>query len=151
MKRFLGILAIWIATGSLVAASSAVAGEEDDAIKATIVDCYIEGIHTNQDVDAIRRGFHEDFAMISLNKDGEISRMTIQEWIARIEEGKKKNPDRVLPKVDYEFVTVEVSGNAAVVRIELYKDGKHAYTDFMSLYKFDDGWKILAKTYYRHP
>ncbi|MFC2139170.1 nuclear transport factor 2 family protein [Bacteroidota bacterium] len=25
------------------------------------------------------------------------------------------------------------------------------YTDFMNLYKFDDGWKIVTKTYYAYP
>jgi hypothetical protein len=120
------------------------------AVKEVITSSYVEGIHINQDVDAIRKGFHKEFTMVMLS-DGEISKMSIDEWVVRIEEGKKKNPDRPKVETTHEFAMVEVEGNAAVARIEMYKDGKHVYTDFMSLYKFDDGWKIVNKIYYRHP
>ncbi|MCP5105819.1 MAG: nuclear transport factor 2 family protein, partial [bacterium] len=29
-----------------------------------------------------------------------------------------------------------------------FKDEKYVYTDYMSLYKFKDGWKIVNKTYH---
>ena len=126
--------------------------ESDDvaAVKRVIEEAYVKGIHIDQNVEAIRKGFHPAFTMFAC-KDGEISKTSIDEWISSIEEGKKKNPNR--PKVDTkcQFVSVEVSGNAAVARLEMYRDGKHVFTDFMSLYKFEDGWKIVAKIYYRHP
>ena len=126
--------------------------ESDDvaAVKTVIEEAYVKGIHIDQNVEAIRKGFHPAFTMFAC-KDGEISKTSIDEWISSIEEGKKKNPNR--PKVDTkcQFVSVEVSGNAAVARLEMYRDGKHVFTDFMSLYKFEDGWKIVAKIYYRHP
>lgn len=125
---------------------------DDDvvAVKTVIEEAYVKGIHIDQNVEAIRKGFHPAFTMFAY-KDGEITTTSIDEWIASIEEGKKKSPNR--PKVDTkcEFVSVEVSGNAAVARLEMYKDGKHVFSDFMSLYKFVDGWKIVAKIYYRHP
>ncbi len=146
-----GIIAI---VGLLVVLppSSMQAEKTDDvaAVKKMITSSYVEGIHINQDVDAIRKGFHKEFTMVML-RDGEISKMSIDEWVTRIEEGKKKNPDRPKVETKHEFAMVEVEGNAAVARIEMYKDGKHVYTDFMSLYKFDDGWKIVNKIYYRHP
>lgn len=154
MKRFavlLGILVVAVMLVTLVPALPQ-AGEGDDvaAVKKVIEEAYVKGIHINQDPDAIRRGFHSEFTMIIL-KDGEISKMSRDEWIGRIEEGKKNNPDRPKVETKHEFAVVEVEGNAAVARIEMYKDGKHVFTDFMALYKFDDGWKILNKIYYRHP
>ncbi len=148
MKRYI-LLAVVMA----IAVSAPVFGSGDadvEAVKGVIVESYIEGIHRNQDPEAILKGFHPEFAMVMV-KDGEVSKMTIQEWVARIEEGKKKPNDRPKVETTYEFATVEVSGTAAVARIELFKDGKLTYTDFMSLYKFDDGWKIVNKIYYRHP
>jgi len=38
-----------------------------------------------------------------------------------------------------------------VARVELFKEGKHLFTDYMSLYRFQEGWKIVAKKYYRIP
>lgn len=160
MKRCLILMgtlfaAALIATPLAAAAQAtapAAVSESDDvaAVKAVIESAYIRGIHIDRDVNAIRKGFDPSFTMF-IYKDGEISTMSIDEWIKGIEEGKQKNPDPPKVKTTHEFPTVQVSGNAAVARVELYKDGKHVFTDFMSLYKFPEGWKIIGKIYYRHP
>jgi hypothetical protein len=123
--------------------------DEVAAVEAVIAAAYIKGIHIDRDVDAIRKGFHPAFTMF-VYEDGKISTMSIDEWIKAIEEGKKKNPDPPKVITTFEFPVIEVSGNAAVARVELYKDGRHAFTDFMSLYKFADGWKIIGKIYCRY-
>jgi hypothetical protein len=46
---------------------------------------------------------------------------------------------------------VEISGNAAVVKLELTRGGKHVFTDFLSLYRFPAGWMIVGKTFQAHP
>ena len=33
----------------------------------------------------------------------------------------------------------------------VFRDGKHVFSDYLSLYKFEDGWKIIGKIFYRHP
>ena len=43
-----------------------------------------------------------------------------------------------------------VGSAAAVVRLELYRDGKHTFTDYLSLYRFADGWKIVSKIFHVH-
>jgi hypothetical protein len=35
-----------------------------------------------------------------------------------------------------------IAGNTAVARVEICDDGLHDFTDFLSLYKFSQGWKI---------
>ena len=37
-----------------------------------------------------------------------------------------------------------------IVKIELRIEGKHKYTDYLSLYKFNEGWKIVSKIYCDH-
>jgi len=46
---------------------------------------------------------------------------------------------------------VDITGAAATVKIDLWRDEVHTFTDYLSLYKFADGWKIVGKTFYRHP
>ena len=46
-----------------------------------------------------------------------------------------------------EFPIVDVTANEAVVKVELYRDGKHAFTDLLLLYRFPDGWKIVSKIF----
>ena len=36
--------------------------------------------------------------------------------------------------------------------VEIYKDnGWHNYTDYLSLYKFDEGWKVVSRIAYSYP
>ena len=41
--------------------------------------------------------------------------------------------------------------DAAVAKFELYREGEHIFTDYMTLYQFPDGWKIVGKIYFRDP
>lgn len=126
------------------------AADDASAIKDVVTSAYVEGIHKEQDPEKIRAGFHADFIMF-INADEGIRKVTRDGWIARIEESKQKNPDQPQPKVDHEFSLVDVTGDAAVARVELHRDGKHTFTDYLSLYRFDDGWRIIGKTFHRHP
>ena len=54
------------------------------------------------------------------------------------------------PAIKAEYAVVDVEGNAAVARVEIYRDGKHTFTDYLSLYKFPDGWKIVGKIFQSH-
>ena len=141
----------WTVLAALLVTAPVTANDSDvAAIEEVITRAYVEGIHKEQDPEKIRSGFHPDFIMF-VNADEGILEITRDGWIARIEEGKKKNPDRPRPKVEHEFTLVDVSGDAAVARVELHRDGKHTFTDYLSLYRFDDGWRIIGKIFQRHP
>lgn len=153
MKRILLVIAVAAMLASLPAVP-AVSGPgdadpEQDAVKKVIEAAYVKGIHIDRDVEAIRKGFHPSFTMF-IYGNNTVTKWSIDEWIERIEEGKKKNPGPPKQKTTHEFSMVDVTGNAAVARIEIFKDGKHVFTDYMSLYKFEDGWKIVGKIYHRH-
>ena len=53
-------------------------------------------------------------------------------------------------ELTYDLPLIDVEGEAAVARIELFRGGKHLFTDYQLLYKFDDGWKIVSKVYHSH-
>lgn len=146
--RVMRTLALLVFIG--LAAAPALAGAEEAAVKDAVVKAYIEGIWVNRDVDAVKAGFHEEFTMYYL-ADGELKMRSRADWIQRLEERIREEPDAAKPNVRWEFPLVEVTGRAAVVRVELYRDDKHLYTDYLSLYQFDDGWKIVAKIFHSHP
>lgn len=142
-----GILMFFLVMGTgMIFANDAA---EVAAVREAVMNGYVHGTHLGN-TEAMAKGFHKDFQMIILTKEGTVRKMTRDEWIERIEAGKKKNPNRPKPKVHAEFPVIQVSGNAAIVRIEFWRNDKYVFTDFMSLYKFSDGWKIVAKTYQSH-
>jgi hypothetical protein len=150
MKRTMSMLcAAAIIATSLLAAAGDDVGKEKAAIRKVIEESYIKGIHIERNVKAIRKGFHPEFNMF-LFRDGAVTKWSIDHWIDVIEKGKKKDPSPPKHTTTHEFTMIDVTGNAAVARVEIYQDEKHTFTDYMSLYKLKEGWKIVGKIYYRH-
>lgn len=137
----------------LLAALAVTASAQTDAsaaVKAVVQSAYVEGVHANMNPTQMRQGFHPDFGMLVL-RDGKMTTVTLEEWIGRMEANKKQNPDAPKPAVRADFPVVDVTENEAFVKVELYRDGKHAFTDYLLLYKFPDGWKIVSKIFQAHP
>jgi len=120
-----------------------------EAVKAVVKSAYVDGVHAKADPALMRAGFHPSFRMLVL-RDGVVTGVTLDEWAGRIEKGaaERKGPP---PVIRHEFTHVDVTRDAAVVRLELHRDGKHVFTDYLSLYRFPEGWKIVSKTFQAHP
>ena len=142
-----------VVTGVLVALiavpTAALAQEPSDeaAIKALVQTAYVEGLQNLGDLEKTRAGFHADFILLGL-RDGALTRLPIAEWIALA--GKRKADGAKPPLTTCQFLTVDVTGSAASVKLELHQNDKRVFTDYLSLYKFPDGWKIVGKIYHRH-
>lgn len=117
-----------------------------DEIKQILEKAYIEGIHTTQDEATIRSGFHPDFKMLVLNKD-EMMKVSIDDWLPRLEEMKKANPEMWGGDTTFKWQLVDNHKYAAVIKMEVHKNGEYFSTDYMLLYKFSNGWKIVSKVY----
>ncbi|MFC1553293.1 nuclear transport factor 2 family protein [candidate division KSB1 bacterium] len=119
-------------------------------ITKLVKNCYFNGAFNGLDTKAMKKGFHSDFAVYS--KDGKkVEKFTISKWIETIEKNKNSkgfNPDKV--KALCKIVELDVTGDAATVKAEIYKNQKKVYTDYLSLIRSDDGWKIISKVYHNH-
>jgi ketosteroid isomerase-like protein len=139
----------WILGAALLAYSAAAAADDTSDIKAVIQSAYVEGVHVKLDPTKMRKGFHPDFRMLVL-KDGKMTAVSLEEWIGRMEQREKENPNAPRPAIKAAFPLVNVTGDAAVARVEIDRDGKHTFTDYLSLYKFADGWLIVGKIFQAH-
>ena len=119
---------------------------EKQAIKQVIEQAYIRGIHETQDEQTIRSGFHQDFAMLVLQDDG-IEKVKVDEWLDRIAVMKAENPELWNAETTYTFELVDAAEYAAVAKLEVYKGATHFSTDYMLLYRFKDGWRIVSKVF----
>ena len=129
------------------AASPARAQSDEDAIRALIHSAYVDGLQNLVDLEKTKAGFHPDFVLLGL-RDGKLTRLPIAEWIASAE---KRKADGVKPPLTVcKFVAIDVTGSAASVKLELHQNDKRVFTDYLSLYRFPDGWRIVGKIYYRH-
>lgn len=126
--------------------------KDKEAIKHVILTAYVDGLQNNGDLDATRTGFHPGFELLIFRNDM-MDKFPIYNWIRYKEMGKAKNPDPLpedeLTHCDFEFI--DITGTAAVAKIHLFKGGKKIFTDYLSLYKFNEGWKIVSKIYFEIP
>ena len=126
------------------------AADDNAEVEKVIKSAYFNGAFNDMDTVSMRKGFHPGFAIFSA-RGNEISRYPIDEWIKGIEK-RKNDPDfdKSQSKMDCKIVRFTVTGGCAGAIVEISKNGKKVYTDYLSLLKFEDGWKIVAKVYHAH-
>ena len=120
------------------------AGTDMAAIKEIITRAYLDGIHRNRDRAAIESGFHPGFVM-HVSRNGDLIQVPLANWLERMPLGTPNDK-----KVEADFVSIDVVGDTATAKLEVSADGEHIYTDFMGLYRFEDGWKIVNKIFESH-
>ena len=115
-------------------------------IKETIELSYTRGIHETQDEGEVRSGFHSDFEML-VKADETLQRVGLEEWFVRIEELKAANPEMWSAQTRCEYLSIDVAGYAAAVKLDCFKGEIHFSTDYMLLYRFAEGWRIVSKVF----
>ena len=119
---------------------------EKEAIIRVIEKAYIQGIHGDQDEETVKSGFHQDFAMLVLQNDT-IDKVTVDEWLDRIETMKAENPELWNAETSHNFELIDVADYAAVAKLDVYKGTTHFSTDYMLLYRLEEGWRIVSKIF----
>lgn len=125
--------------------SGSARAEAEAAVRQVLVDAYVSGVHVDRDPEAVRRGFHPDFVMLAYD-DGELVDVSLQAWLDHMGLDGVPTTDAIR----HSFRSVDVTGNAAMAIMEIHENGTHIYTDFFSLYRFPDGWRIVGKTFNDH-
>ena len=135
---------------ALIAKTSLNADSRAD-VEKVIQSSYFNGAFNDLDTVSMRNGFHPDFAIFSANGNN-ISRYPIDAWIKSTEKRKQDpNFDKTQAKMDCKIASLDITEGCAAAKIEISKNGKMVYTDYLSLLIFEDGWKIVAKVYHAHP
>jgi hypothetical protein len=119
---------------------------DKESIRQVIERAYIQGIHGNQDGQLVKSGFHEDFSMLVL-RENSIDKVEVGEWLKRVEGMKRQNPEMWAAETRYAFDLVDVSGYAAMAKLKVFKGEVHFSTDYMLLYHFEEGWRIVSKIF----
>lgn len=125
------------------------AQSDSEIIRQLVMNAYVESTQNLGSIDEIRKGFHPSFTMFR-QIDNEVKYTTLDEWIVSIEQ-RRKDAGGKLPRTEGKILSIDITGTSAAVKMELHREGKLIFTDYLGLYKFKEGWRIVSKTYYRHP
>ena len=139
---------VLLITGLLT--SNLLAGSMAD-ITDVIEKSYFNGPMNRMDTKSMKEGFHPDFAIYFFPDGINYRRYPRDEWIAGTERWKASPEyDKEKAKADCKIVSLDVTGICASAKIEIRENGKLIYTDYLSLLKFENSWKIVAKVYHKH-
>ena len=129
----------------LLSAPIALAQDDNAAIIEVVDVAYVQGIHLDGDAEKVRSGMHDSFVMF-VRTDAGVNQVTRDAWIARL---KPRAADAPRPDVKAKIAVLDRTADAAVVKVDLFRGGKQLFTDYIALYRFDDGWKLVGKTFQR--
>ncbi|MDD2963660.1 MAG: nuclear transport factor 2 family protein [Bacteroidales bacterium] len=145
-KLTLMMLALLMVAGTVMAQSN----HDEEAIKKVIDVAYIEGLHNGGDLQATESGFHPGFNLL-IFRNNMLEFLPIYNWIQMTKQRRKAQTEPDKEKTTCVYKNIDITGNAAVAKIELYRSDKLIFTDYLSLYKFEEGWRVVSKIYFRHP
>ena len=152
MKRTILLITMVLTSVAFLVAQDNMEAEKE-AIKKVIQSAYVDGLQNNGDLEAVDAGFHPAFQLIGIGNGESMWSYPIYNWKDDVKRGKEagKFPRKEEEKVTVEFPMIDISGTAAVAKLEFYVGKKLVYIDYMSLYKFGDNWKIVNKIFYKLP
>jgi hypothetical protein len=114
---------------------------EQEAVSKAVND-YIHG-YLEQDAPRLRRAFHADSKLMAV-EDGAVDAAATAAWFDRIE--KKRGEGGGPLAARHQLLGIDLTDSAAVAKVRL-DFGSHVFTDYLSLLKTSDGWRIVNKVY----
>jgi hypothetical protein len=125
---------------SLAVAAQGEKSADEAAVRAT-VDTYLHGLKFN-DVASFRAVFLPEAKLYFIRRDGAMGSLTQEDWYKGFATSAGKEEQGTLS-----IAAVDVTGNAASVKVrEEYPTS--TYTDYISLLKIGDAWKIVNKIFF---
>ena len=127
--------------------------KEKEAIKKVIRTAYVEGLQNEADFDKIDKGFHPAFQLLGIGQGQTIWSLPIYTWKENVKRKKAKGeyPKADDKKVNIKFLLIDITGTAAMAKFEFYVGKEKKCVDYLSLYKFENNWKIVNKIFYKFP
>ncbi len=112
--------------------------DELPLITATLMN-YIDGT-ANGDPDQVRRAFHPDFNLYTVNDADSLWIRTGAKYIDGIKVGEKNTRQG-------RIISIDVEHNAAMAKAEIAIPSWRIFTDYFLLLKYEGAWKIVQKSY----
>ena len=122
---------------------SAVSPGDATAVRE-VVEAYLHGLKFN-DVESLRRAFWPDAKLFFVDRQGHLGQLSQARWYEGFA-GNAGHEEEGELRIASITVTRDI---ASVTVVEEYPRSR--YTDYLSLVKFDSGWRIVNKVYTSEP
>jgi hypothetical protein len=82
-----------------------------------------------------------------VHQKDQVLKVGVDDWLDRVERLKRENPEFWKQETTYRHVNIDVTDYGTSVKLHVFKGSSLFSTDYMLLYKFKDGWKIVSKIF----
>lgn len=154
MKRI--TLVLYLLIMNCIGMSAGVTDTDTDSLRqkdreeiiGVIEKSYVAGMLNAPDAESIRAGWYHsaDIHVFLTSRDTCITGKI--DGFIRMASGGVERPS--MPEVKAIYRDIAIAGSAAVAIVEIFADENQIYTDFLNLYRFKNGWKIVTKTFFEH-
>jgi len=122
---------------------------ETERVRRVLEDVYVRDMYVKESREAMSREFDDVFHMLVPEIDGRRNVPVSVRWDG-LAELRSNHPKAISPQTRFEFPLIDVAGNAAVARVDVFHDDTPVYSDYVSLYRVDGSWKLVSKVFHAH-
>lgn len=135
--------------GLIISTALQAQSNQEVAIRQVLQEAYADGVFNQGNLAAVEKGFAASFTMFSLTADDSLKTISKSDWLERVKRNQEMGyyPVPEEKAVRLEFLNIDVEGKCAMVKLNFYQGQKLGYVDFIGLYQFSDGWKMVSKSF----
>ncbi|MFA8298871.1 MAG: nuclear transport factor 2 family protein [Hyphomicrobiales bacterium] len=141
MKKLIILTVLFLMVDVAIFAQSNNNLQNVNDIKSIITNDYVNGVHNFDDLKSAREYFSDEFVFVSC-LNGNTNQLTIDKYFDYYKKAKKYK-DKTHP-IECKFESIDVEKDFALVKVKLSRNTDDLYTNYISLCKFEDGWKIIS-------
>lgn len=147
MKKVLTLISCIIFLTCISLFTQNQANAEKEEIKRVIQDALVDGYLNYYDIEEMKKGIHSEFRIMEL-RNNELSKRDFDALLDYARKVKPSRPEGRRVKVTVKFLMVDVIGSIGCAKVEFYVGPTLHGTDFITLMKFEDGWKMVGSVAY---
>lgn len=149
MSKFIPLILTVLLVFPLLAFGQNSVDREKEVIKNVIQDALVDGYLNDYNIEAMEKGIHPDFTIVELRGNA-LSKRGYSDMLEYVNRVKPERPDGRRVRVTIKILDVDVVGKIGCAKVEFYVRTDLHGTDYITLVKFNEGWKLVNSVAYEH-
>lgn len=123
--------------------------QEIERVRRLLEDVYVRDMYMKETREALSREFDDAFHMLVPELDGRRNEPVELRWDG-LDGLQSNHPKAMSPNTRFEFPLIDVVGNAAIARVDVFRHDAPVYSDYVSLYRVAGEWRLVCKVFHSH-
>ena len=140
------LLTLLLFSCQLAAAQATPVMESEKAAVKAVIQNAVDAMYNNGDVAQIQQYYHPDYELLLLVEGNQLYKMSLKDRLGHVREALANNQFPAHEQVSIQFEIVDVAYSTATVKFDYFRADRQTCIDIMTLYKFDEGWRIVSQT-----